>query len=560
MNRGTVRKSLALAAIGSLALAACSTSTSDDEGGDDQGATFTYGYEQEIDAYNNQTAGSNASKNSIVLNRVVLGFWRYGAAGELDPEEEFGSYEKVSDDPLTVEYTFADEAVWSDGEPIDCDDAQLQYVANAGIYPEFDPAGTTGYSQMESVECSDGDKQFTVTYDTPFADWASMFNPLMPAHVAEREAGVDDLLAVLDDPAEMAKIGDFWTDGWVFQPGVLPDEALIPSSGPYKISSWEGGQSITLVANDAWWGTPPQTETVVIRFIAQDGQAQALENGEIQAMDPQPTPDLAAQLEALGDSVVVETADQFTWEHLDFNFGVEKLQDPRVRQAFALCVPRTLLVDNLIKPQNPEAIVQNSRYFQPFQSAYSEVVEQLPIEQYAETDVEGAAALLAEADATGMDITIGYIAGNQRRAEQFALIKASCDEAGFNIIDGVSPTFFDDGGELDSGNFDVAMFAWAGSPLVSGSSSTYITDGGNNEGNYSNAEVDALLAELDQTADQDAQQDLIVQIETILWNDLATIPLFTFPGLLAYSSNAQGVVFNASQGGLTWNMEDWALE
>lgn len=560
-TKGLGPKGLALAAAGALALTACST-TADSGDGDTSDITFTYGYEQEFDAYNNGTAGTNATKNAIVMNRVVPGFWRYAADGSLEPETDFGTYEKVSDDPLTIKYTFNDNAVWSDGEPIDCDDAYLQWIANSGKYEAFDTAGTTGYDLISDLQCEEGDKEFTVVYSEPFADWEGLFGTFMPAHVVEQQSGVEDFLASAkaEDADAMEKAGDFWTNGWAFNPGDLPEESVIPSAGPYKLSSWDAGQSITLTANDKWWGEAPKAGTVVIRFVAQDGQAQALENGEIQAMDPQPNPDLVAQLEALGDQVNVENADTFIFEHLDYNFKSDVWQDERVREAFALCVPRQAMVDNLIKSQNPNAVVMQSRYIFPFQSEYDQVASTIVGDEYNEPNIEQAKALLAEAGVTNPTVRIGYVAENQRRADQFALIADSCGQAGFDIQDGVSPTFFDDGGELVSGNFDVAMFAWAGSPLVSGSSSTYITDGGNNFGAYSNAEVDSLIKQLDITPDRESQVALIEQIETILWDDLATIPLFAFPGILATSSNAEGVVFNASQAGLTWNMEDWNLK
>ena len=86
----------------------------------------------------------------------------------------------------------------------------------------------------------------------------------------------------------------------------------------------------------------------MIRFVAADAQAQALENGEIQAMDPQPNPDLLAQLDALGD--------RSSWRPPTSSPGSTRLQlqergvaDKALREAFALCVPRQTIVDNLIK-------------------------------------------------------------------------------------------------------------------------------------------------------------------------------------------------------------------
>ncbi len=548
----------------SLVLAACSgggtnTDTTDQS---NEPVTFTYAYEQEWQAYNTGTAATNASQNGIPMNRVTLGFWYFAPDGSVAPETDFGSYELTSDDPLTIQYTFADNAVWSDGEPIDCDDAWLAWYSQSGQTDTFKPVSTDGYEDIDTVDCADGDKQFTVVYNKPYADWVANFGAIMPAHVVEQEAGIDDLIAAIQDgdTKGLEKAGDFWTKGWVFKPGELPDASLIPSSGEYKLDKWESGNSLTLVANDQYYGDAPKADTVVIRFIAADAQAQALENGEIQAMDPQPNPDLKAQLEALGDQIVFSQEDQFTFEHYDLNFDTV-FKDERLRQAFALCLPRQQIVDTLIKPDNPEAIVLDSRYYLPFQPQYEEVASQITPDAYAEQNIDAAATLVKEANAVGTDVRLGYIVPNPRREAEAQLVQEACgpDGAGFNIIDEGDKTFFNANGALVTGRFDVAMFAWAGSPLVTGSSSIYVTDGGSNYNNYSNKKVDELTAQLNQTTDLDEQQNLIVQIETILWNDLATIPVFAFPGIVAYDATAEGVEYNASQSGLTWNMQDWNI-
>jgi peptide/nickel transport system substrate-binding protein len=184
-------KFLALLAGGSLALTACSTgggggssdeNTSGGDAGGTQDVTITVAHEQEFGSYNNNTAEENAVKNTVVLNQVLRGFWFFGEDGSVVPDTEFGTFEKTSDDPLTVKYTFADGATWSDGEPIDCDDFLLVWAANSGKYttgekdadgndvPLFSTAGTTGYDIMQKPKCADGDTEVEVTYDEPFAD------------------------------------------------------------------------------------------------------------------------------------------------------------------------------------------------------------------------------------------------------------------------------------------------------------------------------------------------------------------------------------------------------
>ena len=49
------------------------------------------------------------------------------------------------------------------------------------------------------------------------------------------------------------------------------------------------------------------------------------------------------------------------------------------------------------------------------------------------------------------------------------------------------------------------------------------------------------------------------QADTLLWNDLATIPLWQYPQVTAYSDNVRGVRPNPTQQGLTWNLETWTV-
>ena len=110
---------------------------------------------------------------------------------------------------------------------------------------------------MKKPTCADGDKDFTIVYTDPYSDWIAGVAGILPAHVAEQKSGVEDIIAAVeaDDTAALHKVAEFWNNGWRFNPGEI-DPAITPSSGPYKLGAWEPGQSITLVANDKYWGTP----------------------------------------------------------------------------------------------------------------------------------------------------------------------------------------------------------------------------------------------------------------------------------------------------------------
>jgi peptide/nickel transport system substrate-binding protein len=550
--------------------------TSEEDTATGSDVSFGYGNAQEFASYNNTTSTHNAVQNTVVLTQVLPAPYNFaGPGGELQLDEELmDSVTVVSEDPQIIEYVVNADAAWSDGEPIDCDDFYFAWRAYTGEYKQldedgnpvideeseleinlFDVASTSGTEDISSVTCSEDGKTITVEFGTLYADWQAIYGTLLPAHIIEQQAGVEDLIAAFesDDRAAIEAMAEWFNDGWSLNPGeLLPD--LMPSGNKLAIDSWEAGSSLTLVPNDAYWGTPANGP-VTIRYIAEEAQAQALANGEITAMDPQPSPDLLAQLEGI-DGVTIETGNQYTWEHFDFNFATPALQNRDVREAFAKCLPRQQMVANLIQPLVPDAIVLNNRLIQEFEDAYVDNSGGL----YDEVDFEGASELLANSgEALPIEIRVGWNdAGNQRRTDQVALVVESCNQVeGFEVTNAGTSTFFSN--ELSAGDWDVAMFAWAGSPLKSGQDQLYSCEGGGNYGGYCNEEVDALTTELNATVDPAQQLEIANQIDVLLWEDLATIPVFSFPGVAAWSDSVANVVYNPSQNGVMWNAGSWQV-
>jgi peptide/nickel transport system substrate-binding protein len=565
-------QALALVACSALALSACATSsgsggssssTSGSANATTSNKTITWAYEQEYASYNQNTADGHSSANAVVDNAVIGGFWTFKPDGGIQPETDFGTYQKVSDNPLTVKYSINPKAAWSDGVPVECDDMVLTWMSQSGVTggKGFTPAGTAGYEQQNPPQCKAGDKDVTVTYKTPFVDWNAMYgqSEIMPAHIVEKQAGMTKKFvdyAKSPTSPDLKKAIDFWNKGWALNPGQLK-KGIMPSSGPYTIDSWAGGQSITLKANPKWWGTPPKTGTIVLRYIAGNQMAQALQNGEAQIMDPQPQTDIVNQLKGMGSQVNFTTGEQFSWEHVDFNFK-SQFKDKNLREAFAKCIPRQQIIDNLIKPQNANAKILQARWRYSFQPGYDELAT-VPGTKYDTVDIAGAKQLLGGKSVT---VKVGWRkdpqALNKRRVDTIALIQASCKQAGFNVVDAGTPTFFDK--DWPAGQWDVALFAWQGSPLVSGNNGIYNTGGGQNPQGYSNPQADKLMNQLFQTTDPAAQLGLEKQIETILWGDLFNVPLFTFPAVFATTKNVQGVVYNPTQADVIWNAREWALK
>lgn len=535
----------------------------------DGSISYSVGAEDFI-SYNGLTPESYSTYNSAVVDRMLVGFSYFGTDGAIYPNEDLGTYEVVSEDPMTVKYTINPEAKWSDGTDITVADAVLAWATQnvnlaKGDTPLFNSVSQDlGDTVPKGPEGDPMGKEFTLTYANPDPDYAIQVLMAQPAHVVAEQGGlsVEEFVeaARAGDSAKLEKAAEFWNTGWTTSPGTLPDEELIPVNGPYKLSSWEPGQSVTLVANENYYGTPAATKELVIRFTAPDTMVQALQNGDIDVIEPQATVDTLAQLEGLGEeNVQVHTGDSLTWEHLDFNFGDGALfaDNLELRKAFAMCVPRQQIVDNLIKPLNPEAEVMNAREVFTFQEKYDEIVGEAYSGQYDEVDIEGAKAIVDEEGATGKKVRIGYSSPNPRRTEQVAMIKSSCDQAGFEIVDGGDAKFFAPGGSLERGDFEVALFAWAGSGQITSGQNIYATGKPQNYGQYSNEEVDAAWQRLATSLDTEVHLEETKNIEKLLWDDLFGIPVFAHPGLGASAADVLNVRDTAAQGGIVWNAEQW---
>jgi len=606
MNRTRAVSLTALAAAAALVLAACGSSSDNSSsssatsassaggGGTESGApgsgspgttgdTITYAYEQEWYDYNSNSVSGNATANAVLLNQVLRGFYYVDDVGTLHQDTEFGTFEKTSDDPLTVKYTFNENAVWSDGNPIGCADFLLTWASNSGRYNKdgtlnqpnavpadpnymFDAASTAGLDQTQKPVCADGDKSVTLVYDKPFVDWqAAILGPLgpwmLPAHVAAKAAGTDSAGLVkaveTDDVATLGKVAEFWNTGWTLDPAKgLPDASLLPSAGPYYIAAWDPGQSVTLKKNDKWWGTPAKTDTIVVRFITQDQQVSALQSGEVDVIEPQPNPDSNAALAALGDSVTAKFSPDLTWEHVDLSvkngFANEKL-----REAFFKCIPRQQIVDNLIVPANPDATLLDSLTTSNSQPGYEAAAAASGFQAYDEVDLDGAkAAYAASGEAQGKTIRMIHLDPNPRRTNEVALIKASCDQAGFNIQDTplASGPF---GAALAGGDYDAALFAWAGSGLNGSLPAEYLSTGPSNTSGWNDPAIDKAANAIATSTDPAGMPALLAELDQGLSKNFYTIPVFTFPGAVAFKNDIEGVTQNATQTTATWNMQDW---
>jgi peptide/nickel transport system substrate-binding protein len=583
---------VATVAASALVLSACAAPQSEVV----EGSSISVAWNQAFYSYNPDTSFGNATANANIVYMSNSGFNYYNNEPALVRDESFGTYEIVSEDPLTVQYTINDDTQWSDGTEVDAADMLLAWVANSGVLntPDFDPSEFTdpdtgeftdeyptdvvffdgsigsGLELVSQTPEIDG-KTITLVYDDFFVDWELVFDVGMPAHITagkalEIEDPAEAKQALIDavqnnDTEALAAISSFWNSGFNFSE--MPEDTdLVVGSGPYTITDFVADQYITLTANENYRGDNlPEIEEITVRFIPDPLAAvQALANGEVDIISPQATADVADALAAL-DGVTVLGGEEAVYEHVDLTFADSKngtFDDPLLREAFLKTIPRQQIVDTLIVPLNPEAEVRNSQLFLPGAPGYDETVENNGMQaNFGEVDIAGAQALIAEAGVTDPAVCILYASNNPRRVNEFALIQASATEAGFVVEDCGSPEW---GGLLGTpGAYDATFFGWQSTSLgVTNSSATFRSDGINNFSKYNNAEVDELLSQLDVTLDPEEQIDIQLQIDKLLMDDFYGLTIFQFPGVTAYSDRVENVNPGPLSPTIFWNVWDWA--
>jgi peptide/nickel transport system substrate-binding protein len=169
-------------------------------------------------------------------------------------------------------------------------------------------------------------------------------------------------------------------------------------TGPYMVSEWKRGDSITFTRNDNYWGDKALTPTLVFRWNS-EGAARLteLQAGTVDGID-NPTPDDYATIRADSNLALYDRPGTNIF-YIGFNNRYKPFDDVRVRKAFALAVDRQRIVDNFY----PAGSIVATQFMPPTIFGYT------PEVSWYDFDPAQAKALLAEAGfPDGMTVDLSY--------------------------------------------------------------------------------------------------------------------------------------------------------
>lgn len=509
-----------------------------------------------LPTYNTNTVVGAASAGAQAFARTLTGFGYHGPDGQVVADHDFGTVSVVGASPLVLDYQIADNAVYSDGKPVTCDDMVLAWAAQSGRFPGFDAASRAGYADIAGIECAQGQKKARVSFapDRSIVDYTQLFGAtsMMPSHVIADRLHVDVTAALLDnDMQAAAPIAQLWNTVWDLKPGLKPDDlrTRFPSSGPYRIASITDRGAVQLTANDKWWGPKPNVTLITVTPQGADIQDR-ITNSSVDVVDV-----------ATGSSGTLSAPDNY--ERTDSaSAGVEQLifaphgplAQPPARRAFALCTPRDAIAHDAAVP------IANSRLSPATEDAVAQADGAADAARFSKADPAAAR------DALGgkpLAARIGYQGPNAQLAAIVGNIIKSCAAAGITVT---NPTLDTPAREaLRDGKIDV-LLASTGGAAGSGSTGSSAMDAynlhtgnGNNLSGYSNAQVDEVIAGLAVTADAGERAGLLQKAAPTLWGDMPTLPLYRQQRTLLVSKKLSAVSANSTRWGAGWNMDRWTV-
>ena len=566
MRNKRIFGSLALAFAGITALAACSSSSSSTPSSSTNpsqvksGGTFTYAIDQDVAGFNIL----QATDNEFVLQEILNQVWPqvYVTTNSLKEQLDTNyvtSATETSTSPQTIVYQINPKAVWSDGVPFNADDFIYNWEAQSGNpkYTDvggkaFEPAGTAGYSQIKSVTGSNGGKTVTVVFSTPFADWQSLFSPMVPAHVAQ-------------------KVG--------FNNGFQTfNSAVKVSGGPFEISSYTQGQDLIETPNPKWWGTKPKLSKLVFRIFSDDNQIPpALQNSEVNGANPAQASLQFKDAIASVPSLTTSITPGLEFQHMDFNEANPYLAKVDVRQAIAYGTNRTEMVQRIVGPITTSVKPLDNRIYMPIQPQYQDTSGGLGAFDPAKAkQLLQASGMTMGSDGyfhpssgpqAGKDLTftISTTSGEPVRSEIEQLFQAEMKAIGvkINIQNYSANTLFGTIGPKSE--FDIIEFAWVSTPFASGNDSIYCSYTnanlcGENWDHFASSQVDSLINQASSATNPTTEATLYNQVDSLLWKNMVTLPLFEQPQLYTWDASYANVLPNPSSEGLTWNAQTWGLK
>lgn len=365
--------------------------------------------------------------------------------GAFVPDAAFGTVKIVSKDPFVVRYDLTQPA-WSDGIPLDAADLLLGWAGASGWFGK--DAADAQASETRVPRIDEFARSIDVAFPHPTIGWQTAVTVPVPAHVVgERAFGLDDameakqalIIAIRDrDKAALKKIARVWNKGFDLpKKGRIPADSLL-SSGPFVVESVENakaGQSVTLVPNPAYRGTPTP-KVARIELVPSGDQPVADAGGRLNVVQVAPSSANRAPIHELErkDFTAEATNDGSMWAMMLNPSGM--FSTPQARVAFIHATPANAMAQRGGGQWANAFAGTTSMTTAPDSEAYAVVNEDSGFTAALGTPGDEPALQRSGAGvADGARVCVLYDRTSEFARGAFASLRETALEAGWNAVD-----------------------------------------------------------------------------------------------------------------------------
>ncbi|GAB6170411.1 peptide ABC transporter substrate-binding protein [Clostridium carnis] len=476
---------------------------------------------------------NNSSGAGTIISNAFEGLMK------LDKNEKAipGIAEKmtVSDDKLVYTFNLRKDAKWSDGEPVTAKNFEYSWVralaketAAVYAYQLFYIKNAEKFHNGEAKKEDLGikvvdDNTLEITLESPTAYFPELttFATYMPLR--------EDIVSA--NP-----------EGWATK----ADTYI--SNGPFKLIQWDMKDQLVFEKNENYWNKDAvKLSSLVYKLVTDQNTAYAsLKSGDFDMVDTVPPAEIAnGQKEGLV-TIYPNLANYF----IAFNVGKNKglspevqkaLENKKVRRALAIAIDRKAIVENVTKAAQIPAYS-----FVPKGILDSKGNDFANKEYYDanKANIEEAKKLLAEA---------GYPNGEGLPTLEFMYNSEGSHKDIAQVIQqdwakiGVKTELTNQEWKVflktrQNGEYQVARHGWSADyvdPMTF--LDMWVTNGGNNDVGFSNAEYDKLIKDARAEADEAKRFEMLKKAEDILMDEMPIVPLYYYTKVKGAKPEVKGV-------------------
>lgn len=442
------------------------------------------------------------------------------SADDYSPEPGLAESWVENEPGVSYTYTLREGLLWSDGTPLTAED--IAWNVNTSRDQEW--ANYISSVVNMTAEVVD-ERTVTITSSVPDPKLPMLEIYVLPKHIWEEQA-TPDTIETYDG-----------LDG--------------VGSGPFVIDDYRSEESLTMVANENYYGGRPAIDRVIFRYFSNaDAMVAAIERGEIDAAAGVPAASMA-QLDENPDIDVV-AGQQGGFDEIAFNLGaVEGQPHPAIldltfRQALNHAIDKAGATEDLwfgyaepattisvgADPQWIPEIPEDEQYLYDPDLA-NQILDDAG---YLDTNDDGFREMPGGGDnivlrhAINTDTDLGQAVGELFSGWMRVIgIDVQLDSYDQDTLFGV----------IVDGTYD--SFYWGWVPFVDPNPmlSYFTTDelGNFNDANWSNPEFDALYLEQQQEVDDARRLEIVHQMVRLLYDNAGYVALWYTPDLQAYRTD-----------------------